>query len=174
MRLKLTLLKWWRTFFLPELHDDVEYVPAVVWWKAQKGNLLALIKGTKTSSKKILQRAEEQWDKLNDQFTDHFGIQQRQRRYIRLISELQEFRVKFAVTKSFRWYTSILRTEAEIESMLVGAKDVDEYEMLLNIQMVLEGTTKIDPKVDSIIEFETAKRRAIQRNKEILARNKRK
>lgn len=174
MRLKLTLLKLWRIFFLPELHDDVEYVPAVVWWKLQKGDLLALIKGTKTSSKRILNQIDKQWDKLNDQFTDHFGIQQRQRRYIRLISELQEFRVKFAVTKSFRWYTSILRTEAELESMLVGSKDVDEYEILLDIHMVLEGTTKIDPKTDSIIMFETAKRGAIKRNKEMLAKSRNK
>ncbi len=166
MRLKNKLLNWLNSFFLPELHDDLHEMPVVLWWRIQKeGDALLLIKGRKRSSKRILAHCVVQWEKLNDDFTDYFGIQKRQREYLRLLGLHQYYVAQYAITKNHFWTTKRLIIEAQLEEYRpeeIG--EFNEYEELRNISISLDGAN-MNPREMSVIQYYSDRNLAIKRNK---------
>ena len=148
-------------------------MPVVYWWKVEKSNnALDLIKGTKTTSKRILIHCAKQWLILNDYFTDYFGIQSKQRKYLKLIARHQECVTMFAITKNHLWITRRLFIEQEIERVKPkDGKAINEYEELRNISMSLEGAV-MDPKTMSTIQYYSDFGLAIKFNKKTAAANR--
>ena len=165
MKLQLKLLNLWRFFFLPELHNDLHEMPVVLWWKIQKSNnALELIKGVKTASKKITSHVNNQWYKLNNDFTDYFGVQKAQKRYFKLIAEHQIYVSAFARTKSHRWTTKRLIVEEQLKAYKPKeVKDFNPYNELRDVSMALDGAT-IDPKTTSVLQYYSDRESAVTRN----------
>lgn len=176
MKLKLKLLSWYRIFFLPELYDDLHTMPVVYWWKILKEiDALSLIMHTKTTSKKIVNQVNKQREKLNDDFTNFFGVQKRQAKYLKLLCKHQEYVVMYAVTKSHIWTTRRLYVEIELEEYRPkGQKEINEYETLRNVSISLDGAS-MNPQTMSVIQYYSDQNLAIKRNKQAkanLAKNK--
>lgn len=166
MKLQLRVLNLWRIFFLPELHNDLHYMPVVVWWKIQKsGNPIDLIKGTKTASTKIINLVAAQWDKLNDDFTDFFKVQKRQKRYLTLLAEHQVCVSAFTRTQNHIWTTRRIYVELELEQYKPKeVKQFNEYEELRNVSMTLSGA-HMNPQEMSVIHYYSDRDLAIKINK---------
>lgn len=165
MKLKLKLLNLWRVFFLPELYDDLHAMPVVLWWEIEKqDNALELIKGVKTSSDKIINYVNQQKSKLNDDFTDFFGIQKKQQKRLKLIAKHQYFVAMYAITKSHIWTTRRLYVEIELEDYNpMEGNQINQYEELRNISMSLDGAN-MDPKTMSVFQYYSDRGMAIRRN----------
>jgi len=170
MKLKLKLLNLWRVFFLPELYDDLHTMPVVYWWKILKEiDALSLIMHTKTTSKKIVNQVNKQREKLNDDFTNFFGVQKRQAKYLKLLCKHQEYVVMYAVTKSHIWTTRRLYVEIELEEYRPkGQKEINEYETLRNVSISLDGAS-MNPQTMSVIQYYSDQNLAIKRNKQAKA-----
>ena len=176
MKLKLKLLNLWRVFFLPELYDDLHTMPVVYWWKILKEiDALSLIMHTKTTSKRIVNQVNKQREKLNDDFTNFFGVQKRQAKYLKLLCKHQEYVVMYAVTKNHIWTTRRLYVEIELEEYRPkGQKEINEYETLRNVSISLDGAS-MNPQTMSVIQYYSDQNLAIKRNKQAkanLAKNK--
>ncbi len=165
MKLQLRLLSWYRIFFLPELHDDLHTMPVVLWWKIEKeGNAIDLIKRTKTSSDKIINYVNKQKEKLNDDFTDFFGIQEKQQKRLKLIAKHQYCVAMYAVTKSHIWTTRRLYVEIELEAYKpTGGAQINQYEELRNVSMSLDGAN-MNPQTMSVFQYYSDRGMAIKRN----------
>ena len=176
MKLKLKLLNLWRVFFLPELYDDLHTMPVVYWWKILKEtDALSLIMHTKTTSKRIVNQVNKQREKLNDDFTNFFGVQKRQAKYLKLLCKHQEYVVMYAVTKNHIWTTRRLYVEIELEEYRPkGQKEINEYETLRNVSISLDGAS-MNPQTMSVIQYYSDQNLAIKRNKQAkanMAKNK--
>ena len=166
----------WRVFFLPELYDDLHTMPVVYWWKILKEiDALSLIMHTKTTSKRIVNQVNKQREKLNDDFTNFFGVQKRQAKYLKLLCKHQEYVVMYAVTKNHIWTTRRLYVEIELEEYRPkGQKEINEYETLRNVSISLDGAS-MNPQTMSVIQYYSDQNLAIKRNKQAkanMAKNK--
>lgn len=166
----------WRVFFLPELYDDLHEMPIIHWWKMLKDiDALSLIKNRKTTSKRIVNQVNKQREKLKDDFTDFFGVQKRQAKYLKLLCKHQEYVVMYAVTKNHIWTTRRLYVEIELEEYRPkGQKEINEYETFRNVSMSLDGAS-MNPQTMSVIQYYSDQNLAIKRNKQAkanLAKNK--
>jgi len=164
MKLKNILPNWLRSFFLPELYDDLHTMPVVIWWKVQKADdALGLIKGKYKKSNYL---CAKQWDKLNDDFTDYFGVQPAQQKYLKLLGLQQYYAAQYAITKSHYWTTKRLITEAELEDLRPErAEEFNQYEELRSVSMALGGAT-MNPQEISVIQYYSDKNLAVKKNKE--------
>lgn len=167
MKLKINFLNLWRLFFLPELHDDLHTMPVVLWWKIQKEqSAIHLIKGAKSTSKRVVNHCNNQWDKLNDYFTDYFGIQAMQKKYLKLLVKHQICVSKYARTKNHYWTTQRLIIEAELEDFKPSEiKDFNYYEELRNVSMTLDGAN-MNPQEMSVIQYYSDRNSAIKISKQ--------
>ncbi len=167
MKLKTILLNWLKSFFLPELYDDLHTMPVVIWWKVQKADdALDLIKGKKRRSKRIINHCAKQWDKLNDDFTDYFGVQPTQQKYLKLLGLQQYYAAQYAITKSHYWTTKRLITEAELEDLRPErAEEFNQYEELRSVSMALGGAN-MNPLEISVIQYYSDKNLAVKKSKE--------
>jgi hypothetical protein len=151
-------------------------MPVSLWWKIQNSNdLLHLIKGTKTTSKRIIKSASKRWYDLNSEFTDFFGIPKRQKKYLKLLAKHQIYVSAYARTKSHRWTTKRLYIEIELEQYKPkeSKEKFNPYEELRNVSMSLSGA-HIDPNTMSVIQYYSDKDLAIKNNKKAKqAQNKR-
>ncbi|MCH8744432.1 MAG: hypothetical protein IIB31_02150 [Chloroflexi bacterium] len=183
---------------MPELYDDLHTMPVVLWWKILKEiDALGLAKPDIKSNWLIIhvlesfikcvvfvfineQRAianycNKQREKLNDDFTNFFGVQKRQAKYLKLLCKHQEYVVMYAVTKSHIWTTRRLYVEIELEEYRPkGQKEINEYETLRNVSISLDGAS-MNPQTMSVIQYYSDQNLAIKRNKQAkanLAKNK--
>jgi len=178
---------------LPELYDDLHTMPVVIWWKVQKADdALDLIKGKKTAykpflyvvisscknalgliiflfidkKKVILRHCAKRWDKLNDDFTDYFGVQPTQQKYLKLLGLQQYYAAQYAITKSHYWTTKRLITEAELEDLRPErAEEFNQYEELRSVSMALGGAN-MNPLEISVIQYYSDKNLAVKKSKE--------
>lgn len=170
MQLKRYYQKLLKSFFFPRLHNDLHYMPVALWWRISKeSNPNHVIKDKESkwlklfSKESILEYTSEQYNKLNDDFTDYFGLGAVGAKRLKLMAKIQVFKVNFAVTKSNYWLTQILVAETEIKQM--GSNDtVDEYEMLRSVNMALSAN--IDPNIVSVIQYYSDQRTAVKKSKQ--------
>tara|TARA_R100001244_G_scaffold106549_1_gene79032 strand:+ start:110 stop:637 length:528 start_codon:yes stop_codon:yes gene_type:complete len=162
-------------------------MPVVLWWKTEKeGNEIDLVKSEKTYSfpfsipmlwidiairifvnkkEAIATHCIEQKSKLNDDFTDYFGIQKKQIRWFKLIKKHQYYVYMYAITKSHIWTTRRLYIEIELEDYKPkGATDINEYEEFRNVSMSLDGAP-MNPQTMSVFQYYSDRFMAIKKNK---------
>ena len=114
--------------------------------------------------------------KINDIYINHFGFTKEHHRRLKLIAKIQLFKSKFARSKNNRWITQLMIAERELE-VLMGKdtnEKVDEYDVLTNVQLSLDGI-HIDPQQMAMMEYYSKQKSASKRNAQIRKKhNKRK
>ena len=174
---------------MPKLHNDLHFMPVVIWWKIGKEDdatdliiaekihpfpfsfilsIVGFVIDLFIDKKDIIKSyCNDQRSRLNDDFTDFFGVQKKHKKRLDLIGKRQYYIVKFAITKNNHWITKRERIEIELDGMKpMEAKDKNDYEELRSVSMSLEGAN-MDPKSMSVIQYYSDLDLAIRRSKQI-------
>lgn len=172
MRLKRYFRSILKKSFFPTLHNDLEVMPVYLWWKITREDDTKYVLKNLSSiflkifkAESIKEYTSEQYEKLNDDFTDYFGIGKTRLHRFNLLAKIQMLKVDFAVTNDRYFLTMIQIAEIELKSTeLDNGGEVDEYKMLRQVSMALDGAD-MNPNKMSVIQYYSDQNTAVERIK---------
>lgn len=182
MKLKNALLTWYVQFFFPALHDDLTEMSVHLWWKAEKDDGrkdLIIYKKTIFLEKLVSfqlkmftngfihSHLNDQMEKLNDDFIDFFGFDPEHLERLYLIKDIQCLKSEFARTGDNGCVTQWLILEIRLANITRSDKEINEYELLANVELLL-GNGTINPQLVSVIDFYSKKKAGIKKNEDAI------
>lgn len=172
MKLKQYFRSILKKSFFPGLYNDLEIMPVYLWWKiSREEDSKYLLMDTDSiflklfSVDSIKEYTAIQYEKLNDDFTDYFGIGKTRLKRFNLLAKIQMLKVDYAVSEDAYYLTMLAIAEMELKATDGGSdEEVDEYEMLRSVSMTLGGA-QLDPLKISVIQYYSDQNTAVKKVK---------
>jgi len=164
MQLKTFYRNWFLRLCLLISYDDLEELVVYLWWKIHRdGDTLRLIKWKIFRWRFFRKHTKKIWKKLRDDYLDFFGVSPRYEKYLKLLAQLQDHTSKLARTGN-RWHVGqIMIIEEKLDMIENEETPNNEYDTLMAVRMTTG--LSIDPKKDSVIEYGSIEKKAIEISK---------